>query len=267
MATQLGKSSKNLLQEYFQAKKLDIPTYNTYPLSTSPPQYQSTVKLDKDFGSFSGLPKSQKKSAELSAARVALEKLGLVEIEIETTTNIESTSEITLTNDPDSDWKPKLTMGFNLEKENKETSEKYSLDQLFDFDWSVPNPIVIIDDLENVHKLASLETFIQNNIDHNIKLVKVAAHGSNRKKEANYVVRSSNTDAADHFITFLISKLILSIDVSFKLIVLTGDHFGGALEDIVTQVTEDNPKIKLRHVTCQDDCIEMIQSFLAEYKI
>jgi hypothetical protein len=91
-----------------------------------------------------------------------------------------------------------------------------------------------------------------------LKLIKIASHISNRKNESNYIVNSSNKDAADHFLTYLVGRLDGLIQTPFKLIVLTSDHYGGALEDIM----KTNPKIILKHVTCQDDCIQIIKGFL-----
>jgi hypothetical protein len=231
----MSKPYKNILQEYFQAKKLDIPVYNTILLNTVPLQFQSTVTLCKHYGSFSGLPKLQKKMAEGSAAQIALEKLGLIAGKEDIKHH-----------------------GLDLEDTEKENIEKYSNSQLFKFDWTVDNPIIILVDLENVSKLSSLETFIQNYQLDNVKLIKIASHTSSLKNQSNYVANSSNKDAADHLLTYLVGLLSGAITVHFKLLVLTSDHFGGALEDILKY----NPLIHLRHVTCQDDCINMLHTFM-----
>jgi hypothetical protein len=239
-------SFKNILQEYFQSKQLDIPSYTTKALDNSPqPQFQSTVTLDK-LGSFTGHPKPQKKMAEASAAQVALLNLNLIP-------NNDDLSNPKNTNNTDLDIKPK-----DIKDDDKDTLEKYQPTQLFTFDWTIQNPIIILNDLENINKLSSLETFIQNYQLNNVKLIKIASHLTVAKKYANYVINSSNKDAADHFITYLVGLLCGSIKVPFKLIVLTSDHFGGALEDIMKY----NPQIHLKHATCQDDCIDLLNTFI-----
>jgi hypothetical protein len=232
-------SYKNILQEYFQAKHLKIPQYETITVNTTQPfLFRSTVVLPSTYGSYTGGSYTQKKMAELSSAQTALIALNIMP------KDTSSNSDKSLAQEQTSD----------------EEVEKYPLNQLFVFDWTIHNPIIILNDNENVNKLSYLESFITNYQLDNVKLIKISSHLSNSKKNANYVIDSSNKDVADHFITYLVGLLTGTVMVPFKIIVLTGDHFGGALEDIMKY----NPNVYLKHTTCQDDCIKLLQTLIPD---
>lgn len=220
----MSANYKNQLQERFQKRKLPLPTYDTITnLSNKVPRFISRLTLF-DGQVFIGEQTNRKIDAEQSAAEKALENM--------------------------------------LEKsEEEEVSNVIKYNPLDFNSIHQPNTLTyILVDYENCNKIGDLELYIKDRKD--IKMITTCAQGFGKKGDVNVVIRSSISDANDHYISFLIGQLISKTETMLNIIILTKDHFGSAIKDFVNLDNQTNflsHPIKVYHATDQEDCVEFLK--------
>jgi hypothetical protein len=105
----------------------------------------------------------------------------------------------------------------------------------------IEKDLLILIDYENVSEvkqLKKLDTFLSD-IDTNVEIIKFAGHASSMKNSADIVVKSTRSDAVDHYISFYLGQQIglnRNILNSHSVHILSRDKFASCLEDFCDAV-------------------------------
>lgn len=103
--------------------------------------------------------------------------------------------------------------------------------------------IIVVVDFENICKQSDInklsthiKSFMSQQQELIIKVIKIAGFCSSVKNTADIVVRSNRNDAVDHYISYLVGKLESSNFPPKKIYIISRDKFGSCLQDFCNNV-------------------------------
>lgn len=215
---------KNRLQEYFQKKKLELPTYSYKKINQN---WKASLRLSSDSKIYFGDECSSKiKTAQSVAKKVCLKLFGDTDFQENPIGTEDKSLECKV------EYKPNDTLVIN------ESS----------------NPIYILVDFENTPHTDKLEALLPNNPS--ITLLKFASSNHSNLHKVDYLIPTKVRDATDHYISLYLGMLIATIKENLTVLILTKDHFGEILEIIYNKL--ENPNILVRDFSNQDEALEFI---------
>lgn len=197
-------SSKNLLQEHFQKRQVDIPKYNTFRTDhnkDNDPVWNSVLIIDGKRFNYEG---KSKKEAESGVAQIALEYI---------LQNNENT----------------------VIKEKEVLNRNQKVNVLTEINFESFLKIILVDgencdiNMEKIKNDTLVLIFAAKNTTKNI----IFQHQLKYNNCYVFLSECVGKDAADHYLTFIAGQLsVMGLNVNYY--VLTKDHYGEFLEKFLT---------------------------------
>jgi len=203
---------KNYLQECFQKDGIELPKYNTVQVGGSPhmPQWKSTVTLFNG-QSFTGDISSKKKGAELSAACLALDHIQTEGIEIKPCDIPRA--------------KPKIMFSKNRIKFKGKPDKNWNIFVDIENQELILNELCQSLPIENIYVYGYLSKSREHELMGNLDC---------DSRTTIIVAPTTRADGADIALTLGVGRMSVE-DPDDGYIIVTCDHFGDALVDILQE--------------------------------
>lgn len=232
---------KNLLQEYCQKYKHDIPLYTTILIggSTHAPEWQSSV-LVKNITIKNDTAYASKKEAEQSVAKIAYEQVANSKMRIG-----QKSTQILQLREPEQlkEEQLKEEQPIELKEQNKSEDRK----------------VYIFIDLENIQPVFEQ---VPDNVHIHCFMSKFSSIDMDRYSNYHIHITDLNTkNAADYLLTLTVGSMLHSICKTDKIYIVSRDKDVANIQYILESWNYD-----IKHITKSIDIVRIVQNIIFELK-
>jgi len=245
----MSDNNKNVLQIYCQRSKLPLPVYKQNRNDEGLWVSSVTFSYNGKDVTYVGAGCDRKSQADISAAGVAVESIGLGEAEAGARVGAGTSDEVIVVNQAHA-W----TDFCQTAKRSTAPGSKITMYVLIDY--------------ENVNSLQMLNNVYEDEDRDKVEILKFLSYNHHMadKGTASHIVHSAGSDSVDHAISMYVGMLLANMSQPsiepVPIIILTGDGFGERVQNMTQWVSfGESRHIIVIHLRSEASCVKTLESY------